>query len=97
MADTDIWSQIDQALGKPGVLFRTPKHGRITVDFLIQDERVTFAALRAIDERGHPMAQVEPSMVISTSVADKPDDALRWFLPELIQKARELLNSHHGR
>jgi hypothetical protein len=96
MADTDLWPQIEQALNTPGVVHPTPKHGRITVDFGIQDGRVTFAALRAIDKRGRPMAQVEPSIVISTSETDQPDDALRWFLPELIQKAREILASQHG-
>lgn len=33
MADTDIWPQINEALSKPGVVHRTPKHGRITIDF----------------------------------------------------------------
>lgn len=96
VADTDIWPQINEALSKPGVVHRTPKHGRITIDFGLQDGSVTFASMRVIDERGRQGAQVEPPLVLSTSPGDEPDDALRWFLPELIQKAREALELQHG-
>jgi hypothetical protein len=91
MADTDLWPQITEALSKPGVVHRTPKHGRITVDCGLQDGQVTFASLRRIDERGRPGAQVEPPIVISSSPSDGPDSALEYFAKELIQKAREAL------
>jgi hypothetical protein len=91
MADTDLWPQISDALSKPGVIHRTPKHGRITVDFGLRDGQVTFASLRRIDELGLPGAHVEPPIVISSSASDGSDSALEYFAKELIQKAREAL------
>lgn len=96
MADTNVWPQIDEAPSQPGVVHRTPKHGRITIDFGLQDGFVTFASLRRIDQHGKPGPQVAPPLVISTSSDADPDDALRWFLPELIQKARDVLESQLG-
>lgn len=90
MADTNIWPQIDQALSKPSVVHRNPKHPRITVDFSPQDEWVTWASLRRINADGKPGPQVDPPIVVSSSRSDGPDAALEWFLKELVQKVREL-------
>jgi hypothetical protein len=38
-----------------------------------------------------PAHQLDPTLVISTSPGDEPDEALRWLLRDLIQKAREAL------
>jgi hypothetical protein len=92
MSETNIWPQIDEALRQPGVVHKTPKHGRITVDIGLQDGHITWATLRRIDAAsGRPLTQVDPALPIATAAGDKADDALRWFLPELVQKAREVL------